>query len=798
MTECTLCPLHERAEVNCVRYRPAQGKPRVFVVMDRPREDPRPMKLLARSLRELADIDWLTECHRDYAIRCLVPDDVEPTRANVKRCSSEYLLETIATASPSHILLLGNLALQAVTGKSGITRQHGSVWQLEVVPGHTATVMATLSPAAVLKNPKWAAGFGMDIDRFGRIVRGEDTNPKTRITIVNDTASLAELFMHLRDANEISWDIETYTVPADSPYVRTNFQEWHGDDSQIASIAFTWETGQAHVLPLWHPRARWKDPMRILELLRPYMERDDCVYIGHNGKFDSRWMAAKGIRVPQTFDTMLASHMLEENRMKGLKPLARTMLGADAYDVGEELKNACAMPLKRLATYNGKDTDYTFRLYRRFVPLLAAEERSEKVFRKLMMPAADVLVDIERTGVWIDPRRWDERRQQAEQNVARLQAYIDGLAQGSGMDTVNVNAPRQVGRLLFDHLGLPVIERTKTGAASTAEATLLRLEKSHKAAAAIMKWRKWAKYLSTYINPWWYEHKDDDGRIHSNYKLFGTVTGRLSGEGGIQQVPRDPFIRSIIGATPGWTFLVADYSQIELRIAAMLSNERRMLRQYSNGEDIHMIRACRMTGKTADQVEKEERKKAKAVNFGFIYGMGAPKFVKYAFESYGVIVTEAEAQSVREGFFEDYPALRPWHERQRRLANRYHRVASPIGRIRHLPDIMSLDRGVRGEAERQAINSPVQSFASDLMLISLCLLHRKYLSPDTVRIVGTVHDSILFEVKDGHVGEWAPVIKSVMEDMRNVRRMFGTDVTVPIVADIEVGTHWGETEAWHK
>jgi DNA polymerase-1 len=257
------------------------------------------------------------------------------------------------------------------------------------------------------------------------------------------------------------------------------------------------------------------------------------------------------------------------------------------------------------------------------------------------------------------------------------------------------------------------------------------------------------------------------------------------------------FIRSILGAPPGWTFLQADFSQVELRIAAMLAGERRMLRQYAAGEDIHMIRAVRMTGRPADKVTKEERKKAKAVNFGYIYGMGAKKFVTYAFDNYGIEVSLEEAEADREGFFGDYPALRPWHERQRRLANRYQRVQSPIGRVRHLTDVLSLDRGVRGEAERQAINSPVQSFASDLMLIALIRLHRA-MNPERCLVVGTVHDSILFQVRDEFVDKYAKAIKAVMEDMDHVRSKYGADVTVPIVADIEVGTHWGETQAWTK
>lgn len=748
--------------------------------------------LLNKSLSELAGVER-DECYVTNVAKCRPPENRTPERKEVKICTDTYLRRELDMVKPQFMLLLGNSALQGVVGKSGITKHNGSTFKVDYEGGR-ATAMASLHPAAILRNPKWAQAFGMDIQRFGRMVRGEATSPVTDVRIIRTRKHLAWLLRELADAQIISWDIETYTAPAEPPYVRSNFQEWWGDDSMIASISFTWKAGCSAVVPLWHERSPWKDPKDVLERLKPVMERDDCKYVGHNVKFDARWMAAKGIEVPQTFCTMLAAHMIDENRPKGLKSLSRTILGADAYDVGEELGNAREMPLRKLCIYNGKDTDYTYRLYKQFRPKLVEEERVARVFNKLMMPASEALVDIERTGVYLDPERWRERHDKALENREKLYAYINRWVPPD-MRPINLNSPPQVGRFLFEHLGLPVIQKTKTGNASTAEPVLLRLAHEHKAPTAMIKYRKWAKYLSTYLLPWWFEHRDLDGRIHSNYKLFGTVTGRLSGEGGIQQVPRDPFIRSIIGAQPGWLFLQADYSQVELRIAAMLANERRMLRQYAAGEDIHMLRAMKMTGKLAEDVTKEERKKGKAVNFGYIYGMGAAKFVIYAFDNYGLKVTPEEAETDREGFFEDYPAFRPWHERQRRLARRYHQVASPIGRVRHLPDILSQDKDVRAESERQAINSPVQSFASDLMLMSLVTLHPQ-LPTDEARIVGTVHDSLLFEIREDMVDEYAPLIRDTMEDMGIVRKKFGTDVTVPIKVDIEVGTHWAEGEPW--
>lgn len=799
-SECKLCPLHESAKRVCIMGSgPHQA--RVAIVGEAPGaaedEQGRPFagpsgRLLDKALKELGGIDR-KDCYVTNVVKCRPPNNRTPERGEAKVCSSQYLIRELELVAPEYVLLLGNTPLLHVFGKSGITKHHGTLFTRKF-GAHSATCMPTIHPAAVLRNPKWGSPFGADIHRLGQLLRGESSGVTTKTVHIDSLSKLRALRRELMGASAIAFDIETYTEPADAPQKRSSFQEWHGDESHIVSIAFTWKQGFSAFVLVNHPIAQWDD-LDVLQYLKPALERDDCRYLAHNGKFDCRWLAAKGVNVPLRFDTMLAAHLLEENRQKGLKPLSRVVLGADPYGVGEELKNATLMPVSRLGIYNGKDTDYTYRLYKTFHHQLREQPGLARIFGLLMMPASRALVDIERTGVWIDNERWQTRHDEAREKVAALQSYIDRFVPEQ-YRPINLNSPAQVGRLLFEHLKLPVLLHTAKGAPSTSETVLLRLAGRHKVAAAIIKYRKWAKYLSTYLLPWRYEHSDANGRIHSNYKLFGTVTGRLSGEGGIQQVPRDPFIRSIIGAPPGWKFVQADFSQVELRIAAMIAGEENMLAQYARGEDIHMIRACRMTGKSPDQVEKEERKKAKAVNFGYIYGMGAAKFVLYSFDNYGLTVSLDEAERDRAGFFSDYPALLTWHARQRRLVNRYRQVQSPLGRIRHLPDVVSGEKEVRAEAERQAINSPVQSMASDLMLFALVKLHR-IMPRKQALVLGTVHDSILFQIRDDVVDKWAGIIKTTMEDMDSVERAFQCKITVPIIADIEVGQHWGEGKPWY-
>ena len=777
--DCELCTLHNSADWVCLMGTGPKTAD-VMIVGEAPgeREDEDHQAFVGPSgqlLRDLLKESGLApeDCYITNVVKCRPPDNRSPERSEAKACSAAYLAREIAKVRPKWILALGNTALQALAGRSGITKHRGSTFPLG-----DATVFAAFHPAYALRNPRNLPPLKADVARFARLARGDNENAagRTKVFIIRSVAQLKFLRRELMKADEISYDIET-----------NRLEEWL-PGSMIVSISFTTEPGQAWVVPLHHANTPWKDPDAVLRYLKPCLERPDCKYIAHNGKFDCRWLAQFGVFVPQTHDTMLSAHMLDENRLKSLKALSQIELGADAYDVGSDAKgDLFNFDLKKLCIYNGKDTDYTLRLYHRFRGQLAEEPRIARVFSKLMMPASNALTKVERRGVWLDPERLDKRNRIAHRNIRRIRAY---LAE-HGAEGVNFNSPQQVARWLFDDLGLPVIEHTKSGGRSTREGVILQLAPDAPPVMGLLKYRKWAKFESTYLRPW-LEERDANSRFHPGYKLFGTVTGRLSGD--FQQVPRDPFIRSIVGAPPGWVFVEADYSQIELRIAAMLARERNMLRAYALGEDLHLKTACETTGLLPGDITPEQRKKAKAVNFGFLYGMGWKKFVTYAFENYGVEVSEPEAKEFRERFFAAYPGLRPWHERQRRVVHRYARVHSPIGRVRHLPDVRSGDDGVVAEAERQAINSPVQSFASDLMLLSLVRLDA-LLPEREARAVGSIHDAILFEVREDRLDTWLGVIRETMEDLTMVKRKFGADITVPIEVETKAGQHWGEGTA---
>lgn len=799
--DCTLCPLHESADHVCLMGA-GPRRARVMIVGEAPgeREDEEHQAFVGRSgqlLRDAMRSDAEIEPDDTYitnAVKCRPPENATPNKTESKTCASEYLEAELDAVDPDFILAVGNAPLQALLGRSGITKHRGTP-----VQRGRALVLPTFHPAYVLRSPQHEPTFRADLQRLGRMVRGESSDAEeTRVKIIRTKGQLKWLRRKLDEAPIISFDLETSSEGTGKDH---RYHKPWDPDGGIVMAGFTWEEGLGVAVPLHHADTSWRDPDAVLRFLKPPLQDPSKKLVAHNGKFDCTWLAAKGVFVRQTFDTMLAAHILDENRAKGLKPLSQILLGTDAYDVGEDLKDAFNMPLRRLSIYQAKDVDYTLRLYYLFRQQLLEEPRLRKVFSRLMMPASNELVKVETVGMYVVGANLKKQLKLKERERDQVEAKMRAYVPVEKRETINFRSTQQVAQWFFGDLGLSIVKETKTGAPSTDEDVMLTLAKQHPAAKLLLRYRTLeTKDIRTYLRSW-DEKRDRRSRVHTNYKLFGTVTGRLSSEKpNMQQVPRDSSMRTCFGAPEGWVFVDADYSQVELRIAAMLSRDPTLLRIFATGGDPHLTTAAEVSGLSEAAVLKSDatgktewRKKAKPVNFGFLYGMGEQKFIDYARVNYGVDVTGKEAHRYRTRYFNLYSELLRWHDRQRRLVHSLGRVHSPIGRIRHLPDVYSGDKKVRGEAERQAINSPVQSFASDLMLLSLVRLS-SILDQRRARIVGTVHDSILFEVRDSYLGEAAPIIKATMEDMSVVEERFGVEMTVPIEAELKAGQYWGAGE----
>lgn len=725
------------------------------------------------------------------------------SKADLKAAREDFTTN-VASVAPDAILAMGNESLFVASGHSGIMKHRGEIKQ-----GTCCPVMPTIALGAIERNPSqiqllYADIRGLYAQVFGS-PRRADSAPHG-ICVVSSVERMVHFEECCREADAVAFDLETssFNEQAEDAFIVTmGATVLH--DGQLSCFAF----------PLHHRSSPTKDSWV------PFLRRACAamaavpIRVAHNAKFDCRWLVEFDAAVPCNFDTMLAAHILNENRFKGLKPLAQMLLDATPWSIDiASGKNAppwyTQHSLRDILKYNALDTWHTMRLYRLFDKELRQDPRLHALFTRLVMPASQSLVHIERRGVFVHREALEEGADIVASELSRIHnALMQYVPEDVGMK-VNFNASNFARWFLFDHLGFPVLREGKVGPSMAEDImTKLAADHPHPVLDLMVERVKWQKFQSSFFNPY-QELITDESRLHTTFKLSGTVTGRLSSGKAdadkvtgtrksalrginLQQVPRDPLVRGIFGAAPGWAFVEADYSQIELRVAAEVSGEPTLRALYARGEDVHMAMAVRMTGKPPSQITKEERKKAKAVNFGFLYGMGPTKFVETAWNNYGVKVTLEEAKAARAAFFAQFPELLRWHSRQRRLAHKYKRVQSPLGRIRHLPDIVSEDRGVMGEAERQAINSPVQAMASDMCLFSLVLLDRQF-RKRAIRAspVGTVHDSILFEVHDDDLLVALPLIKRVMENPP-IAKNFNVQLSVPVISDIAVGHAWGKT-----
>lgn len=745
------------------------------------------------------DIDSIMWCS---AIKCRVWD-MDPSKSDMKACRP-YLDAELSFLQPEHVLCIGGEALFAATGRAGIMKYRGKLF----THPSGATVMATIAPGMVARNPRFAEGFVADLRYFHSMMTGVSVDrdpyhlPGDRQTMVGSKDTLRAMLAALDASGVVSFDVET-----------TGAGEYESG-AAIVSLALTTavdDMSTAHIwkIPLFHPQSPWRRQWeRILRIIAKHLCRVKR-RVAHNAKFDTRWLRTFGMpELTPTFDTIIATSLLDENRIKGLKPLAQQILGADPW--GIDTKNLLTTPIDEVLDYNGLDTWHTLRLYFVFRKQLIAQPRIGKLFVHLMMPLVQELAGVEHRGVYVDREVLATNHNIAKQTLAdvreRLMEWVPPRDQWpANIKDVNFNASNFARWWLFEHLGLPVMARGKSGAPSMAEAIMLELAELHDVGKLMGEHALWFKRCSGFFEP--YEALiDHNSRIHTTFKPWGTVTGRLSSGKedaekltavrdsrgvNLQQVPRDTLLRGVFGAPPGSSFVEADYSQIELRLAAFLAREPTMLHLYATGQDIHMAMAMRMTGKPKSQITKEERKRAKAVNFGFLYGMGWHKFIMTAWSNYQVRVTEEESRLFRQSFFDQFPTLQAWHARQRRLAHKYKRVSTPMGRVRHLPDIDSAIPDVQAEAERQAINSPVQGFASDMAALSMVHVAREFRRRGlTAHPIGTVHDAVNFEIPNHELREALPVIKDTMETLP-LERLFGVHLDVPIIADIKVGTHWG-------
>lgn len=494
------------------------------------------------------------------------------------------------------------------------------------------------------------------------------------------------------------------------------------------------------------------------------------------GKFDVLFIEHKlGMRIALNEDVMLLGTAYDLASDHGLKAMAQMYLGVPDWDISKKEKlSGCK---NTVVPYLRKDVQYTWALFQFFMNNMDSTQM--RIYRMLLRPAYRMYRDVERNGLYIDLEALKEVRKKYKREEKRLLGLLNQRYK------INWNSSAQVADVLFKREQMPVINRTAKGAPSAAADTLKELAmKGYDLPKLLLQYKDASTRNKMFLNRW----EDDcyESRIHPNFGLTNVVSGRTScSNPNLQQVPRTKDIRGLFSGSPGMILFEADYSQLELRIAAHYANEKTMLDIYLNNGDIHTETAKLFTN--GREPTKEERGKAKAVNFGFLYGMMAKKFVKYAMDSYGQIFTLSEAEHIRDLFFAKYSRLLPWHKEQEALCEMQGGIANMFGRFRRLPLIYSANKWERASAARRAINTPVQGSGSDLLISAATQINKEL--KGVAWIGATVHDSIIGECRVEDKNEVDAVIRRIMKHPK-VLDDFGVTLRVPLDVDIGWGP-WG-------
>jgi len=557
-------------------------------------------------------------------------------------------------------------------------------------------------------------------------------------------------------------------------------------DSALVGIAFSWKAHEAYYVPL---SAQREEAAKVLAVLQPVLEEEGIQKIGQNLKFDALMLRSYGIKLAGPFfDTMVAHHLVQPGQRHNMDHLSEIYLGYKPVSIesligakGKKQGSMRDVPLAQLKEYAGEDADLTFQL-RNFLQKALEEEQLTSFFTEVEMPLLQVLIEMEAVGVKIDVPALQESGKVLEERLTALEKEIISMA---GRD-FNVNSPRQVGEVLFEDLKIDAkAGKTKTGQFSTNEETLQKLRDKHPIIGKILEQRGLKKLLSTYIEALPKLVDPQSSRLHTSYNQAQVVTGRLSSSNpNLQNIPiRDEEgreIRKAFTATDAeHVFLSADYSQVELRLMAHLSEDEGMLAAFNRGEDIHAATAARIFKVPLEEVTSDMRRKAKTANFGIIYGISAFGL------SERLNIPRSESKAIIDGYFESFPGVKRYMEESVRLARENGYVRTLFGRKRHLPDINSRNAVVRGMAERNAINAPIQGTAADIIKMAMVAIQEKLKSGKFgARMILQVHDELNFDVPRKELEAVRALVKEAMEQACSLK--------VPLVVDMGEGSSWLE------
>ena len=594
----------------------------------------------------------------------------------------------------------------------------------------------------------------------------------------------------IRTKNELDELIE---VMKKAPYISFDTETTSLDymNAELVGVSIALKPNEAFYIPINHNYEGVEKQLEehfVLEALKPFLESDEIPKIGHNLKYDRHILKNLGIDLKgKLLDTMLFSYVNNSTITRhNLDAVSKRYLNINPTSYEDVAgKGAKQIPFSEVSIevaseYASEDADISLKLYEHIEPLVQKETKLAKLYSEIEGPLIYTLGDIERNGVLIDSEKLNQQSKELEAKNLELEQKV----QKSAGEYFNLGSPKQLQEILYEKLGLPVIKKTPKGQPSTAESVLQELSMDFPIVQDILSYRAISKLKSTYTDKLPKMVNSNTGRVHTSYHQAVTATGRLSSsDPNLQNIPirseEGRRIREAFIAPDGYKILAADYSQIELRIMAHLSRDQGLMDAFAKGQDIHQATAAEIFSTNIDEVTANQRRSAKAINFGLIYGMSAFGLSKQ------LQITRAEAQNYIEQYFDRYPQVKHYMDETKQSAKKMGYVETVFGRRLYLADIESSNYQRRQYAERSAINAPMQGTAADLIKMAMILLHQKIREESfEAKIIMQVHDELVIEVNENQSDELSEITTSVMSEI------FKLDVDLKVDADI--GNNWDE------
>ncbi|TOP91581.1 DNA polymerase I [Vibrio parahaemolyticus] len=666
--------------------------------------------------------------------------------------------------------------LKAEPNKDELIKLYGQLtfksWLNELLEGGSGTVEAVELAGSAQASSSSSSSSHAEMETSAVTI------DRSQYETILDEASFNAWLEKLKAAELFAFDTETDSLD----YMVAN----------LVGLSFAIDEGIAAYVPVAHDYLDAPEQLDrdwVLEQLKPILEDDAQAKVGQNLKYDASVLARYGIEMKGIkYDTMLASYVYNSVGGKhDMDSLALRFLQHSCISfeqIAGKGKNQLTfnrIELEQASPYAAEDADVTLRLHNRLFANIEQDEKLKSVYEEIEMPLVPVLSRIERTGVLIDDMKLSA---QSVEIAARLEE-LEQKAYEIAEQEFNMNSPKQLQAILFEKMGLPVVKKTPSGTPSTNEEVLQELALDYPLPKLILEYRGLAKLKSTYTDKLPKMINPSTGRVHTSYHQAVTATGRLSStDPNLQNIPirneEGRRIRQAFVAPAGYKILAVDYSQIELRIMAHLSGDQALLDAFRDGKDIHAATAAEIMGVSIDQVSSEQRRRAKAVNFGLIYGMSAFGLAKQ------LGIPRGEAQAYMDKYFERYPGVMQYMEDTRSAAADKGYVETIFGRRLHLPEIKSRNGMRRKAAERAAINAPMQGTAADIIKKAMLLVDQWIQEEGNgrVKLLMQVHDELVFEVEESSLSEIESKVQKLMES--------AAELKVPLVAEAGHGDNWDQ------